>query len=283
VKLNPQPVEKPLRRLRKVLKQFVDPPRPNDVHSLRTQTRRLEAIIAALGVEETSQPRHLLKLITPLRKAAGQVRDMDVLISDLFTLAKDRQHQRAPAADPASSLVRLTESLAEMRRKRARKLSKLVARHGHKARKSLKQYARLLESRVADHSFAADLRARPQILITELRHWPRLDEANLHPFRIKVKALSYMLQLARDADARLVQHLNAVKDTIGAWHDWSELLTMARKVLDPEEDREALRQIESIQRQKLHVAFTSAHALRKDYLDAHDSDHADPLQKAAGF
>lgn len=70
-------VEKPIRKLRKAFKRLSDDPRPEDVHALRTQTRRLEAIVATLRIVPAKKAERLLKSVTPVRKAAGEVRDMD--------------------------------------------------------------------------------------------------------------------------------------------------------------------------------------------------------------
>jgi CHAD domain-containing protein len=65
----------------------------------------------------------------------------------------------------------------------------------------------------------------------ELRDWPALKRINLHPFRLKVKKLRYVLQMADDSDSRFVQALAEVKDDIGEWHDWQELSAVAKKVV----------------------------------------------------
>ena len=107
--------------------------------------------------------------------------------------------------------------------------------------------------------------AAPQILITELSHWPDLHVDNLHIFRIRIKELRYMLQLSPQADGKLMVALGEVKDSIGDWHDWVELLKIAQKVLDPREDREVLKDIESIGTEKLQRAMTMANQLRERY------------------
>src|SRR5205085_7992845 len=110
----------------------------------------------------------------------------------------------------------------------------------------------------------------PRILITELSHWPDLNENNLHLFRIRIKELRYMLQLSQPADTRLVDALGEVKDTIGEWHDWVELLKIAGKVLDPRSDRDVLTDIERIGNEKLQVALAAATRVRERYFGVPD-------------
>jgi len=275
VKLEPDHVEKPLRKLRQQLNAFPPNPRPEEVHSLRTHTRRLEATVAALVLDREKQPRRLLKLITPVRKAAGKVRDMDVLIGHVLSLSG---HGSEP-------LVRLVEHLAKMRVKAARKLRNVVRGQQAEARKRLKQSAKLIRKKLENISPSANEDAAPQILMTELSHWPDLHADNLHLFRIRIKELRYMLQLSPEADEALVDALGQVKDSIGDWHDWVELLKIAQKVLDPSQDREVLKRIRNIGNEKIQRALTAAKQLRERYFAGSDSHRAGPkvLHMAAGI
>jgi CHAD domain-containing protein len=256
MKLEPDRIEKPFRKLHKQLSAFSAHPRPEDVHSLRTHTRRLEATVTALVLDRDKASRRLLKVIKPVRKTAGKVRDMDVLIGDALTLAPGQSGE---------NLVPLVEHLARMRVRNARKLHAIVLRQRKEARRRLKESTRLLRKALQDDSSAAHDAAAPRILITELGHWPPLDTGNLHMFRLRVKELRYMLQLSDETDERLVDALGQVKDVIGEWHDWVELLRIANKVLDPESDSRILKQIEKIGKDKFQVALTAANQLRERY------------------
>ena len=58
----------------------------------------------------------------------------------------------------------------------------------------------------------------------------RLNRNNLHPYRLKVKELRNVLQLSNRADdIEFVEKLGQVKDAIGDWHDWEELVRIPRK------------------------------------------------------
>jgi len=265
VKLQSHAVERPLQKLRKLLNNFPSSPPPGDVHSLRTQTRRLEATLNALALTREKKPRQLLKLITPVRKAAGKVRDMDVLIGDAMTLSEH------PGDD---AMVRLVEHLADMRVKHARKLRNVIGSRGHDIRKRLKQSSKLMRKKLEDSPTTLDGQAAPRILITELSHWPDLDQDNLHLFRIRVKELRYMLQLSQRADARLMDSLRELKDSIGVWHDWMELINIAAKVLDRQEDRRLLTDIERIGNEKLQAALTVANRVRQRYFAVPDGRKA---------
>jgi CHAD domain-containing protein len=251
-------VEQPLRKLRKFLAEFPANPRPEEVHALRTQSRRLEAIISAMLLDLSDEPRRLLKAIAPLRKSAGQVRDMDVLIGKLLTL---------PDVDSADARLRLVEHLSELRQKSTKKLHRVVADRRKEACKHLRRSSKLVKDRLKeDKPRELNGATAPEILVTELSHWPKLDSGNLHEFRIRIKELRYMLQLSCGADETRMDILGEVKDTIGEWHDWMELLKIANKVLDPEADVQVLKQIETIGNSKLHLALDAANLMRRRYL-----------------
>jgi CHAD domain-containing protein len=237
-----------------MLDTFPSNPRPEDVHDLRTHARRLEATIAALIVERGKEPQRVLKLITPVRKAAGKVRDMDVLIEDVLALGVNRGGE---------GLVRLAEHLGKMRAKNAKRLRDAVTRRRRKTRTHLKELSKLLKKRLKDDSGTLRGDAAPQIVVTELTQWPNLNADNLHAFRLRIKELRYMLELSDEADKRWVTRLGVVKDAIGEWHDWVELLKIAKQVLDPGLDGGVLKRIEKVTEDKYHLALTAANQMRE--------------------
>src|SRR5258708_36163731 len=85
-----------------------------DVHRFRTNSRRVEALLAEL-LPETGNKKKLLKLLCKLRKRAGRVRDLDVQLAFLKNLrVPDRQNHRA----------QLLELLTEEHSRRSKKLAK---------------------------------------------------------------------------------------------------------------------------------------------------------------
>jgi CHAD domain-containing protein len=93
-----------------------------------------------------------------------------------------------------------------------------------------------------------------------------------------------MLQLSDEPDQKLVEQLGKVKDIIGEWHDWVELLKIAKKVLDPAADGGILRQVEKIAKEKLQAALAVANQLRDTYFKSADARGGKKvLQMAAGF
>src|SRR5208282_4650996 len=112
MEIDPDNMKQPARKLRKSLKSLPRNLPIEYVHGLRTQTGRLEAIIAASVLERKKLARQLLKTIKPVRKAAGEVRDMDVLAAKARTLSGRRN----------DSVARLVKHLVDTRIKSARAL-----------------------------------------------------------------------------------------------------------------------------------------------------------------
>src|SRR5437588_8393340 len=77
--LDPKRIQKPARKLRKLLKKMPSTPAPEEIHGFRTNARRLETILDTFALDGTRNGSRLSKHISKLRKCAGKVRDFDVL------------------------------------------------------------------------------------------------------------------------------------------------------------------------------------------------------------
>jgi CHAD domain-containing protein len=221
----------------------------------------------------------LLKTVTVLRRAAGEVRDMDVLIDNARGLAKGD-----PQDDDQGCLERLVDHLCAIRVQSASELHETVTERRKAARHDLKRYSKQVEkifgaakpdsskvrasSEQAGTSSQVDPVAVALDFASELSHWPRLHANNIHPFRIKVKTLLYVVELAKEADEKFVNMLDEVKDRIGEWHDWHELRRIVRKTLDHQGGCRVRKQIEEIEKQKLKQALAAANAMRQRFLGA---------------
>jgi CHAD domain-containing protein len=258
-------VAKPFRKLRKLLKNMPKQPAPDQVHDLRTNTRALEAMAAALSLDSQSGVRQVLKSLARIRKRAGKVRDLDVLTAYAATLEADEEQDCS---------VSLLEHLGAERRKRARKLHAAVAANARATRNQLKQASALFEEQLCQNnnpecdSGAASARATAAALQLEkqLVEPARLDRKNLHPYRLKVKELRNVLRMAEQTNHQdFVEILGEVKDAIGEWHDWEELLNIARDVLDHGRQCQLLRELKRICNQKYDDALSKTEDMRKKY------------------
>jgi len=250
-------VRKPIRELRKSLRDLPSDPPQDDVHDLRTRTRRLEAISVALLAHDKGHARHMLDSIKPLRKAAGKVRDMDVMKNKVRSLARRYQDD---------AYHRLLAHLQTAREESAKELANRFSSEQKHALRGLKEFSRCVEDRFHHTHPGAGEAHR---LYDQLSHWPALNAENLHAFRIRIKELRYVLQLADKANFAFVNALDRVKTQIGTWHDWQELHRIASDVLNASKDRAALANIAEIENKKFRSAMRSAQMLRMRYLRTH--------------
>jgi CHAD domain-containing protein len=258
---------KALRELSKTLKSLPMDPPPNEVHKLRTATRRVEAIVSVLAQLEGKESRRLLKSIEPVRKAAGGVREMDVMISNARKLTRQAT---------GDSLARLTEQLQIARQHSAVELRHAIGRRRDSARKNLKEYIRLVRAESARAKRSASTNGLAENdgihtaainVLRELGEWPTLNAENIHEFRLKVKMLRYILQLSADANPRLADALGNVQRRIGDWHDWHQLHEIAREILNQERDDVLLERISQTTTRRFAQALAAANALRGKYLN----------------
>ncbi|MDQ2949660.1 MAG: CHAD domain-containing protein [Acidobacteriota bacterium] len=263
--LDPNHLLKPITRLQKLIKNMDSQPSPDAVHDLRTNTRRLETIFEALSIDAEVVGGPMLKALARLRKRAGKVRDMDV-----FTLHASAIQMQGEQ----DSVVVLLEHLGAQRRKHAKKLYAEIQRRRPGLRKDLKRTPDILAKRINGNGdaskgseAAANATATAVKLATQLAIPQRLGKDNLHLFRLKVKELRNILQMAVDADRnKFVGDLGKLKDAIGEWHDWEELLSIAQKVIYHGNRCGLEAELKRIAKRKCEHAVVLARSLRKTYL-----------------
>jgi CHAD domain-containing protein len=263
-------IQKSVRRVRKFVAKAPKNPTPEKVHDLRTSARRLEAAVEALGLGSKRREKKLLRDLAEVRKRAGKVRDMDVFTGHLLDLP--------PQNGEKECLIELTEHLGIRRAKAAKKLRQtakdLEPRLETELRKGSKYFEKLLgrEGKQSDGAAAeasSEAVARALELSSELRSPARLDKRNLHPYRLKVKELRYVLQLSEEGQKeQFVNKLGEVKDAIGEWHDWEELIAIATDVLSHGPQCELVRTLKATSEKKFERALALANELRRTYVEA---------------
>ena len=261
-------LQKRLRSLRKTLKGFQENPKPGAVHRLRSQTRKAEAAVRASGLDQKRNGHRLLKLLKSIGKAAGKVRDIDVLVG--FA-------SRLPTGADPECLVALLEFLGSSRAHPVGNLRNILAKKQKEIRRRLRRCSRIIEkhlspsgSRIAGNiQMSSNATAFSLQLESELRAWPELSKGNLHSYRLKVKALRYTLQLDPESDSGFIQALGEVKDQIGRWHDWDILSTVADKVLDHKSPCKITAQIRHQVHDHLAKALSAAKVVSRHYSVSH--------------
>lgn len=221
-----------IHRLTGSLKRISKDPTSEDVHKLRTEIRRLEAILSAIKIEDKAVPDRLLKLLAPIRKASGHVRDMDVLIVLTLSLSKTGADK-----DRAELLGRLRIQRVEAAIELSEKIENRRKRLDRRLAATLKLVNETIIGEQPGRAGSLAHPLRPTIsvvgkLTRQLGEWPQLKRSNIHSFRLKVKKLRYIMQFARRGNSKAIRALGRVKDAIGLWHDWSELERFAGEILE---------------------------------------------------
>jgi CHAD domain-containing protein len=270
--LNPDRIQKSVRKLRKLIKKAPKRPTPDQVHALRTHARRFEAAAEALHLDSKRNERRVLRALGRLRKRAGKVRDMDVLTGHSSNLHVDSDQD---------CLIQLLEYLGSSRYQCAKKLSLEIRQNGPALRRRLKRTAARLEKLIPSNAkkdgrstnsqaeAAAEAAALALKLATELENPSTLNKNNLHAYRLKVKELRNLLQFADNpGNQAFIDALDEVKDAIGEWHDWEELIAIADDLLDHGPGCRLLQELKTISARKYERALSLANKMRRDFLAA---------------
>jgi CHAD domain-containing protein len=169
--------------------------------------------------------------------------------------------------------VQLLEYLGAERAKQAKKLRTVAQDNGPSIRRNLKRLSkkvdRLAESPKSDRSRAdIDNASALADIAGKLRFPKKLTKRNLHPYRLQVKELRYVLQLSEmQNQPELVGTLGEVKDAIGEWHDWEELVVIASDVLDDGPQASLVQQLKKISDEKFEQALSITNKMRSTYID----------------
>jgi CHAD domain-containing protein len=246
---------------------------PENVHDLRTNTRRFEAIFEALSLDSRGVGKSLLKDLRRYRKRAGKVRDLDVMTGHVSALhLKGEEECRA----------RLLEYLGTTRQKYARKLHTEVSKHRAEVRADLKDVSATLVTLVRDSGeepekdvTTTDVAATATKLAGQLSEPRHLSEENLHLFRLKIKELQNVLQMATGRPTAFVRDLGKVKNAIGEWHDWLQLVLTTQEVLDHGARCKILTRLKRIVQSKYAHAVSLAESLRKKYVQSAGAGESD--------
>lgn len=263
--LSTEQVGKDLRQIRKLLRTLPRHPAPEDVHKLRSRSRRLEAAFKVLALDSRGTERRLLKHVAKARKQAGKVRDMDVLTGRLVHLGFEGEQE---------CLVRLIEHLGAERNRYARRLHRLARRLAPRVRKETKRVVRRLENpsrrqpnsrtygnATEDRAAGLALELTQEIASAKLR-----GPQNLHAYRISVKELRNSLKIAdHKVDDKFAKALTHIKDKIGEWHDWEELAKIADDLLGADHRCELVAKLREISRGQYEQALALAEKTHAQY------------------
>jgi CHAD domain-containing protein len=217
---------------------------PKAVHNLRTLSLRLESVVKAAAEQhaEASAVREasdkLLDRLKRIRRAAGDVRDIDVQRNLMHSIANEliphlRVDNRQPVLHQAESIDRYFK---RHRRIAKRKLRHLLLTAELSLERSLQKMAKLLAALPDDNPTA-----NPATSLSMVRRWTKsaqpkngpLTPRELHKFRKRTKTARYLAELQPQSEeaADMAKSLRNIQDSIGHWHDCDLLARQAADIL----------------------------------------------------
>jgi len=218
-------------------------PQPKTVHQFRTATRRVEALVGLLPDQDRNL-RKLLKQLGRLRRRAGKVRDLDVLIADLRSLKVSEEPSRK---------AQVLRTLTDQRSRREQKLMEALDEDTvRQLRRRLRRAGTLVAQPTAD-----PIRLASSMFADLARDHQTLSEDVLHQYRIAGKRIRYIAELGGD-DPRaqqLVAELKRMQDAIGEWHDWLTLSETTEKLCTDGRPSAMLSALKNITRAKYRDAL----------------------------
>lgn len=205
---------------KKRMREYLSNPGEDQIHNLRTSTRRMEATYDALPrSSKTPETRQFMSMAKSLFKKNSRLRDCDVMTSMLlkFGIQKDS----APIRDLEAKKTRgLEVALAD-----AKKLSKLEVPETLfvTAKKAARRHRRSIRS------LLGDVRAMFPVIAGDAS---RVEE--LHSMRKKIKRLRYLFEDEQpdSSIARLLEDIRPIQEVMGSIHDYD--ITMQYILDNPE-------------------------------------------------
>src|ERR1700722_6596768 len=224
------------------VEQCVQDTDPDAVHRVRTGSRRLQAMLEAT-LRENAGPalqqaaKTWLRPLKQIRRAAGEVRDLDVHRKLLEGWAS----KDSPIPETASA-IRLHEQaqvldtwLKGERKHLARGMQKQIRKRQQGLAEQQAAFLAAIGSVPPGSSRAA--RSADAVALEDFVRtadaMPLLDAENLHEFRKATKKARYVAESGAEgqAESSVAKALKRVQGAIGEWHDWVCLREEAETVV----------------------------------------------------
>lgn len=202
------------------------------VHSLRTTSRRMEALLLAVqedhprAISLQRSVKKALRRLKSLRGAAGPVRDIDVQRCLLGAVGETSEHAESEAERRRlkAECGQLDQSLLRRRKRLASKLASTVT----DSEQALVQALEPVRDGVSELRETSFLKTTSVLAVRSSAQLKDGSRGSLHRYRKETKAARYLAEMeTTSAPAkRLAKRLKGVLGEIGRWHD---LMLLARE------------------------------------------------------
>jgi CHAD domain-containing protein len=282
--------ERNIHRVNNKLDDFLKDPSEEQIHDIRTATRRLRATYQSLPktIRKKQAFKEFIAKSKELFSLNSKVRDCDIILELLSQYTEDissPKREQQQVTNSSQALANVSKSLQTLRHRRlteaksiAVELRKLAVPKldANKINKSEKKLRKRFNSVVGE--FANSIESNYPVVLSSPK---RSDE--LHEMRKDCKKLRYLLELMLvdtdekndgiDKVSQLIEELEKVQDMLGTIHDYDTTIVYIRKYSENHsKDRSLLHNIINYlyeDRQKKFVQFTDF--CKTDLSDSNDN------------
>ena len=243
-------------------------PKAENVHRLRTGTRRLQILLGELSPRLKRSEKKLLKLLGRIRRRAGKVRDLDVQLAALRSLKIPQEPRRK---------TQLMNDLIELRSRQEKKLHKAVNEETvREIRKRLKRASQDFKPEASRDPLTV---ARTMLERIRREDGP-LTEALLHQYRILSKRARYAAEFdGQSSEAiQFIAGLKRLQDALGDWHDWLTLTKTASQQLGEVRESSLVAELHNVTGAKFRNAVAVLSRMRPSLVREHSTNGQAPAR-----
>lgn len=207
------------------------------VHSLRTTTRRIEAL---LRKELDDHPRAIrlrgkvekaLCQLKKVRRAAGPVRDFDV--QSMLTVEITEMSRTVASIEQRKELDDECNGLDHRLRRRRQKAAATLIRVLNDAEPALELALERIPDAMSNLHEISPLKTAESLVLRSSPILNDISSKSLHSYRKRTKAARYLAEIQETSRVaqRLAKSLKRILDDIGRWHDLMLLSQEAKALL----------------------------------------------------
>ncbi len=217
--------------LRDSLRKLLKDPQPERVHDVRSTTRRIQALLqlaqSTPDDKDDKQSRKIKKAVKrfekafkPIRRASGELRDLDIHLKLLSTLPAK------PHLQP--DIDRLAQIVQHSRAKLAANLQNLL----HKRRDKLDSALEGLDTIAPANPIHQPAQQARALYLEAANTLNPSDDTQLHDLRKAARNSRYIAESASsNSPSATAQRLHRIHKVTGDWHDLLTLTATARQHL----------------------------------------------------
>ncbi len=207
------------------------------VHSLRSSTRRVEALSRKMLEEHPRALRlrgkleEVLDELKKVRRAAGRVRDLDVQRLLIGEIAADVRS--VGSIGQRKELREDCEELDEVLRRRRKRVAGRLLEFLEDAEPRLERALDRIPRAIDDLHGTSPLKTARELVLGSSLELNDTSTESLHGYRKRIKAARYLAEMQGSSPAarRLANQLKKILDAIGRWHDLMLLAQSAKALL----------------------------------------------------